>query len=130
MRPIRIGRIVAILILLWSITVIMASAQNVSGETDYIVGCAACHGRSGKGNGPVASELKTAPPDLTLLAKKNDGAFPARIVEQTIDGRKSLRAHGSSEMPVWGDIFSRLQPDKAQARIRNIVRYIKSIQVY
>ena len=130
MRPTQTVKIVAILILLWSITVIMASAQNVSGETDYIVGCAACHGRFGKGNGPAASELKTAPPDLALLAKKNDGAFPARIVEETIDGRKSLKAHGSSEMPVWGDIFSRLQPDKAPARIRNIVRYIKNIQVY
>jgi mono/diheme cytochrome c family protein len=114
--------------LAWSGIFAGASAQNVSGETDYNVACAACHGRAAKGDGPVASELRTAPPDLTLLAKKNDGVFPARIVEEIIDGRKSLRAHGSFEMPVWGNVFSQLQPDKAQVRIRNIVEYVRTVQ--
>ncbi len=105
-----------------------ALAQNIGGETDYMVACAACHGRSGKGDGPVASELRRAPPNLTLLAKNNNGVFPTAIVEAIIDGRKSLRAHGSFEMPVWGNVFSQVQPAKANDRIRSIVEYVKSLQ--
>ena len=39
--------------------------------------CAPCHGYDGKGSGPVAGTLKTTPPDLTELATRNGGAFPA-----------------------------------------------------
>ncbi len=121
--------LVALLVVLFSGAGGGVSAQNVSGETDYLVACAACHGRTGKGDGPVAVELRTAPPNLTLLAKRNGGVFPSDVVEQTIDGRKASRAHGSHEMPVWGDIFSQLQKDRAEARIRSVVEYLKSIQV-
>jgi mono/diheme cytochrome c family protein len=124
----RSGAAVAILALSLSGVAADAVAENIGGETDYMVACAACHGRSGKGDGPVAAELRRAPPDLTLLAKNNGGVFPTAIVEAIIDGRKSLRAHGSYDMPVWGSVFSQLQPDKAQSRIRNIVEYIRVIQ--
>jgi mono/diheme cytochrome c family protein len=123
-------RAVAILLVCCSAVTPGAIAQNISGETDYGVACAACHGRSGKGDGPVAPELRTSPPDLTLLAKKNNGVFPDRLVKQTIDGRQSLRAHGSFEMPVWGSVFSQLQPDRAEDRIGRIVEYIKSLQAH
>ena len=43
--------------------------------------CATCHGRDGKGNGPVAAALKVVPPDLTRLARDNGGAFPRKRVE-------------------------------------------------
>ncbi len=128
MKPHRSGAAVVMFALALSGMVTDALAQNIGGETDYMVACAACHGRSGKGDGLVAAELRRAPPDLTLLAKNNDGVFPAAIVEAIIDGRKSLRAHGSYEMPVWGNVFSQLQPDKAQSRIHNIVEYLRGIQ--
>ncbi len=48
------------------------------------------------------SKLKTAPADLTTLAKKNNGVFPLNAVYETIDGRKAVKAHGTRDMPVWG----------------------------
>jgi len=47
-------------------------------------------------------------PDLTVLAKNNNGVFPFDRVYQVIDGRKEqdILSHGSREMPVWGRAFS------------------------
>lgn len=64
--------------------------------------CASCHGVDGKGKGPVSGQLKTAPSDLTVLAKKNGGVFPVSAVYEVIDGRKAIAAHGTRQMPVWG----------------------------
>jgi mono/diheme cytochrome c family protein len=95
--------------------------------------CTSCHGRDGKGSGPVASALKVPPPDLTTLARRNDGAFPARRVEDfvTNGGDAPTPAHGSSEMPIWGPVFRALESSDGHVRVRiaNIVAYIQSIQV-
>src|SRR5512146_833053 len=62
--------------------------------------CASCHGRNGHGDGPVAENLRTQPPNLTQLAKLNGGMFPAERTRRVIDGREPrVRAHGSLEMP-------------------------------
>ena len=76
----------------------------------------------------MAQALRTVPPNLTLLAKLNGGVFPKNFVEMAIDGRKSLRAHGTYEMPVWGDVFSQVQKERANERIQSIVEYVRSIQ--
>jgi mono/diheme cytochrome c family protein len=72
------------------------------GKTEFLSSCAPCHGTDGKGKGPVSAELKGTPPDLTVLAKKNNGVFPVAAVYEMIDGRKSVSAHGTGEMPIWG----------------------------
>jgi mono/diheme cytochrome c family protein len=74
-----------------------------AGRTEYQAHCAACHGIDGKGNGPASDELKTHPADLTVLAKKNNGVFPYKALTEVIDGRKAFKAHGTREMPIWGD---------------------------
>ena len=102
--------------------------DNDSGKIEYQSSCAACHGMNGKGDGPLSGELRTTPSDLTLLAKNNGGVFPAKVLYEIIDGRKTIRAHGSYEMPVWGNVFSR-DPKFAQTRILAIVDYLKIIQV-
>lgn len=102
--------------------------DNDSGKAEYQSSCAACHGMNGKGDGPLSGELRTTPSDLTLLAKNNGGVFPAKVLYEIIDGRKTIRAHGSYEMPVWGNVFSR-EPKFAQTRILAIVDYLKIIQV-
>lgn len=76
--------------------------QLDEGKTEFLSSCASCHGTDGKGKGPVSAELKGTPPDLTVLAKKNNGVFPVAAVYEIIDGRKSVSAHGTGEMPVWG----------------------------
>ena len=68
------------------------------GKMEFLSSCAPCHGTDGKGKGPVSAELKGTPPDLTVLAKKNNGVFPVAAVFETIDGRKSVSAHGTGEM--------------------------------
>lgn len=85
----------------------LVSAQELAaGKTEYLSSCAACHGADGKGNGPMTAELKMAPPDLTVLAKKNNGVFPIGAVYEMVDGRTTVGAHGTREMPIWGFRFS------------------------
>ena len=93
--------------------------------------CASCHGRGGKGNGPVAAALVPPPADLTMIAARNGGQFPTDRVERFVTGeRDPTRAHGSAAMPVWGPIFQALDPQDRLNRIRiaNVVKFIESIQ--
>jgi hypothetical protein len=53
----------------------------------------------------VGGLLLVKPPDLTTIAKRHDGEFPASWVYRVIDGRNDMRAHGSMEMPIWGDRY-------------------------
>lgn len=120
-------RLIACLIVVVTITTGSAGfAQTaaVSGKDEYINSCGACHGRSGKGKGPVALFLNRAPTDLTALAKTNHGVFPEQSVERYIDGTHMIGPHGTGEMPIWGNKFG---PD-AKVRIQAIVDYLKSIQ--
>ncbi len=80
-----------------------AKAQSPDvGSFEFKWACSSCHGNDAKGKGPISSELKIAPADLTVLAKKNNGVFPVSAVYDIIDGRKVIAAHGSREMPIWG----------------------------
>lgn len=84
-----------------------AQPQEIDGgKTEYLAGCAACHGIDGKGGGPVSSQLRVLPADLTVLTKKNNGVFPFDSVYKIIDGRKVITAHGSRDMPIWGDRYT------------------------
>lgn len=93
--------------------------------------CASCHGVNGRGAGPVAEQMRKAPPDLTKYSARNGGVFPGERVRQVIDGR-GVTAHGDREMPVWGDAFQSTRggvtPEAARARIEAIVRYLEGIQ--
>jgi mono/diheme cytochrome c family protein len=105
-----------------------------SGKEMFNQYCAPCHGIDGKGNGPAASAMKSQPTDLTQLARKHDGKFPANSVASVLrfgDGTGN-GAHGSAQMPVWGPLLQSL--DKfhdtvVQQRVANIVSYIETLQV-
>jgi mono/diheme cytochrome c family protein len=106
------------------------SAQDIAeGKTQYQSSCAACHGIDAKGNGPVSTELKTRPADLTILAKNNNGVFPYDMVYQVIDGRNStIPSHGTREMPVWGYRFGPPQAFRFKHHILAVIDYLKSLQ--
>jgi mono/diheme cytochrome c family protein len=93
--------------------------------------CGACHGTSGEGDGALAKDLRVPPTDLTLLAKKKGGVFPYVDVVRSIDGRRSARAHGTPDMPVWGEVLQKSggtdAPDVDTA-VARIAHYIWSIQ--
>lgn len=105
--------------------------NDMSGADMYRVYCASCHGVDGKGGGPAAPAFCHAPPDLTLIAKRNHGQFPAFRMTHIIDGEEAIEAHGSREMPVWGDFFrDNASRDEALLKLRehNLTEYIRSIQ--
>lgn len=76
------------------------------GKGEFQSSCASCHGMDGKGKGPVSAQLKVAPADLTMLAKNSNGVFPAKTVYEAIEGSKAVAAHGTREMPIWGERFN------------------------
>jgi mono/diheme cytochrome c family protein len=91
--------------------------------------CASCHGRDARGGGPVAESLKTKPPDLRRIAQRRGGAFPEDEIARYIDGRTRTPAHGTSEMPVWGDSLARAVTDE-QERERRIARAVEMLVAY
>jgi mono/diheme cytochrome c family protein len=105
--------------------------ESMGGRDSFEFYCAPCHGREGRGDGPVAPALTRRPADLTRLAVRNGGAFPRADVAGFVTGTgRPLAAHGTSEMPVWGPTFRSLDPSDARVKIRieNIVSYIESLQ--
>ena len=109
-----------------------ASSSQFDGKGLYRSYCASCHGETGRGDGPIAAHLKPPPADLTQIANRNKGKFPADRVTQLIDGRQVVKPHGNSQMPVWGDAFSKATTDSDEAsikgRIAALVSYLESIQ--
>ena len=99
--------------------------------------CAACHGASGKGDGPAAGQLAKGVPDLTVLSARNGGTFPHRKVESVICGKSRKVEHGTIDMPIWGQQFAYLRtgwtgfPKNAYVRNRahTLATYVESIQL-
>jgi mono/diheme cytochrome c family protein len=119
------------------------------GKLWYVSNCATCHGLTGNGDGPMALYLTRKVPDLTTLARRNNGVLPVSEMYDVIVGQKQIPSHGSREMPVWGQEF-REQGSKehgvvvgdrylgifpfdeeayVRARVLTIIEYINRIQV-
>jgi mono/diheme cytochrome c family protein len=119
---------------------VLAQPATDLGKTEYYTKCAVCHGLSGKGEGSFGEVLKMNMPDLTAIAKRNDGVFPLDRVKMVIDGRATPRAHGTSEMPIWGTRYGveaapryddfRSDPEAfVHVRILALVDYLYRLQV-
>ena len=110
---------------------------GVSGEHDFNMYCASCHGENGKGNGPKAFNLTLKPPNLTTLTARYR-EFPRDRLARMIDGRDPVPGHGDREMPVWGVWFKvesaeelgGAEGDEASVkrRVDNLIDYIESLQ--
>jgi len=102
------------------------------GRVSFRIYCASCHGALAQGDGPVGGYLKIPPADLTKLAAKNKGEFPADRVTASIDGRE-VPSHGPRDMPVWGMSFQTPGKDSDQeaevrSRILDLTAFLRSIQ--
>ncbi len=110
------------------------------GQREFQRSCASCHGSTAKGDGTLVPYLRRSPPDLTQLAKSNQGVFPFQRLYDVIEGGK-LPAHGSRDMPVWGTQYkvedaeyhsdSTLPYDPealARSRILGLLEYLNRIQ--
>jgi mono/diheme cytochrome c family protein len=111
-----------------------AQAAEAGGEALYVKYCSSCHGKDGKGRGPVSPDLKIKVPDLTTLAKNNKGVYPLPRVMSSIDGTRKIRGHGDPAMPVWGEVFEEeLKGEKyagltSLRRTQAIADYIAKLQ--
>ena len=105
-------------------------------QTPYIFvrHCSACHGVHGRGDGPAAPALQPRPADLTRITQRHDGLFPVAEVTAAIDGRTSIPAHGSREMPIWGARFGEMAgggpagESAVQEVLRILLDYLQAIQ--
>lgn len=107
--------------------------QRVTGRETFRTYCATCHGTNGRGDGPLATSMKTKPANLTEISKRNGGEFPAELIFKTIDGRQKVRGHGGPDMPEWGEAFLKSRDggnaDTVKETIDSLVGFIASIQV-
>jgi mono/diheme cytochrome c family protein len=118
----------------------VANAQEASvGQEEFRNHCAACHGLTGLGDGPIGPLLKTPAPNLAMITERNGGKFPFQRIYEIIDGSSVLAAHGSRDMPLWGERYSKdtkpVTPDQvelsrklAEQRILSLVYYIGTLQ--
>ncbi len=129
--------VTAFVLSLLSLSSIPATADT--GRRDYEHNCAMCHGTTGKGNGWLTQYLSVKVPSLTELKKNSGGVFPAKQVQEAIDGTKEIQIHGSRAMPVWGHAFrlsgnkeaqgkTRARDEAARTRIRALVDYVVTLQ--
>jgi mono/diheme cytochrome c family protein len=100
------------------------------GQLVFVRYCGSCHGKSASGDGPLSKDLRVSVPDLTRLAERNKGTFPQERVQKAIENGETLRGHGSSDMPAWGDVFKHARglDESPEAEIRNLTEYLRSIQ--
>ena len=112
-----------------------ASLEN--GQELYLVMCSACHGKSGRGDGPAAPALKKPVPNLTILAASSGGEFPRKQIEDSITGDSRTVAHRTLDMPSWGQQFedvryghwnSKRRQSFAKQQIYNLTEYLSTIQ--
>ncbi len=119
---------------------VLAQQKTDLGKREFDTNCASCHGADGKGNGPLGELLRRSPPDLTQLAKKNQGILPMGRLYDVVEGA-GVPSHGTRDMPIWGREYriedaqnlmeARGNYDSAalvRARILTLLEYINRIQ--
>lgn len=103
------------------------------GESLYSAYCTSCHGATAEGDGPLAASLRVTPSNLTQIQQKNDGTFPFDQVVQKIDGSVKVKGHGTSDMPIWGKAFKKVDEtatdESVDEKVRSLASYLKSLQV-
>lgn len=112
---------------------VRAEEADDPGRATYLRYCGACHGPGAKGDGVAAAGMRPRPSDLTRIGKRQ-GGFDAPRITAFVDGTKLLRAHGSKDMPVWGEVLhddsGSIAGSKtaAQSKLMLITEYLRSIQ--
>ena len=112
----------------------VAKKDESLGRKYFVRYCSSCHGMDASGNGPAASAMRPPPADLRRIAQRRGGRFPAAEIATYIDGRRFVRAHGSREMPVWGERFAKkvgggtVGDEVVRGHLLLLVNYLESLQ--
>ena len=109
------------------------SESKEPGRAEFVKYCASCHGLDGKGEGPVAESLVDTPADLTMLGARYGMPLPTSTLLRKVDGTRLTKAHGTTDMPVWGDeLFEGMRGPERTTHVRGtilvILRYLETIQ--
>lgn len=83
---------------------VKADAESLAlGKEIWAKHCQSCHGKTGKGDGSKAAQLKTQPEDLgkTDIQKQPDGAF----FYKTLEGREDMPSF-KKKIPDQDDIWA------------------------
>ncbi len=100
----------------------------LNAQAGYDRWCASCHGTTGRGDGPAAASLSPPPTDLTVS--------PLNLAQlmEVIDGRRTVRAHGTAAMPVWGEVFEAAregddrQHRDALRQVQGLAEYVQALR--
>lgn len=96
--------------------------------------CGSCHGVFADGHGPVAQFLDPKPKNLTELYKEFGTPLATAKLISIIDGRDMIRAHGTSDMPIWGKhLYRSIPPNPGKEAMKRgtlqvIIEYLQTIQ--
>ena len=106
------------------------AAQAQRGKAHFMKYCSSCHGEDAKGK--RIDTLTIQPKDLTTITRQTKAKeFPILEVARMIDGRNMSNAHGTRQMPVWGEVFStqeHLDEKQIKGKMGEIIAYLMSIQ--
>lgn len=105
-------------------------AQAIRGKEFYLTHCLGCHGPDGKGGAEVAEGVVVT--DLTtIMTRRGDDKFPVLEIARMIDGRNRIEAHGTTTMPIWGEVFTSgelMDEQQVEGKLEDIIAYLISIQ--
>lgn len=108
------------------------ASQIKRGKLLFDKHCLSCHGAFAKGDGEAAAALTEKPSDLTkIVSRRKSSEFPVMEIAKYIDGRQFIASHGSRDMPVWGEVFSKekgASEGDLQGKMAELVAYLMSIQ--
>lgn len=108
-----------------------------TGQALFLDYCAACHGADAKGGDGVLDKHWPKPPaNLTTLARRHGGTFPAGYVMSTIDGY-TRDTHDAGTMPQFGPLLEGKMavwvaedgvPTPTPAALLELAEYIATLQ--
>jgi mono/diheme cytochrome c family protein len=113
------------------------NAQAQFGRQVYGLFCSGCHGADGRGETSITEALDLPAIDLTRIAERNGGVFPADAVAAAISGTSENAGHRKLAMEPWSRMFADEFDDFAERvvvnqlvarRIDHLVEYLRSIQ--
>ncbi len=104
------------------------------GQVIYAKECSQCHGASGDGAGAASLGLGVAPPDLTGLSARNDGAYPREFVRRFVLGLLE-KEDPDAAMPEFAKVgLGHVYPDGGadgevlEADFADLIDYLETIQ--
>ncbi len=104
--------------------------ERPDGAAFFAQNCVACHGTYARGDGPLATTLTPPPPDLTQLARNNDGRFPETKTLAYIYGDPQEN-HLTRVMPNFGkDMALDLVPVDLDGTLTPTPRVLAGLLVY